>query len=147
MATASSDSGMGEEHPRRGKLVAGVLLLAISALPALSFVMLGVDYATSDYPGSGYEDDLVVFLMVVTGIAALVLFVSGLALLRSGRERRPMSRLFHVGLGVLVIGFGVTYIANHTVEGFEAAEVLYGVSLIGGALLMFIGSLLSFGRS
>ena len=138
--TLANDRSADTGGPRDARLGVGIGILVVAALPALALVWLLFDYATGDYAGT--EAEIMRFAMVVAAMVAIQFASSGVALIRSGRSGRPVSRIYLIGLGVLVIGFGGTYIINHTVEGAEYVEVLYALSLIVGTVAMTLGALL-----
>lgn len=141
MTTARHGSAHIDRTPHRGgRRAAGIAVLAVAALPALALVWLLFDYATQEYVGS--EADLTRFAMVVVAMLTLQLVSSGVALIRSDRSGQRISRIYLFGLGVLVVGFGGTYVVNHTVEGAEYVEVLYALSLIVGTIAMAAGAFL-----
>jgi hypothetical protein len=137
MTTARHGSGH-VDRPHPARVGAGIGILVVAALPVLALMWLAFDYATQEYTGT--EAELMVFAMVIVAMVALQLASSGVALIRSGRSGEPVSRIYLVGLGVLVIGFGGTYIVNHTVEGAEYVELLYALSLIIGTAAMAVGA-------
>ena len=135
------------DRPHRVRLGVGIGILAAAALPLLVLVWLLFDFATQEYIGS--EVGIIRFVMVVVAVVALQIVSSGVALIRSGRSGRPISRIYLFGLGVLVVGFGGTYLINNTVEVLDAeyVEVFYALSLVVGTTAMAVGAfLLTFHR-
>jgi hypothetical protein len=139
MTTASHGSANIDRHPYRGRLAAGIALLTIAALPVLGLVWLVFDYATQEYIGK--EVGVARFAIVVVAMVTLLLVSSGVALVRSGRSGRPISNIYLVGLGFLLLGVGGTYIVNHTVEGADV-EVFYVLSWVVGTMAMAVGAFL-----
>jgi hypothetical protein len=140
MTTARHGSAHLDRSPHRGRLAAGIAVLAVAALPLLLLVWLLFDYATQEYVGS--EAGFTRFAMLVVAMVTLQLVSSGVALIRSGRAGQSISRIYLFGLGVLVVGFGGTYVVNHTVEGAEYVEAFYALSLIVGTVAMAFGAFL-----
>lgn len=73
-------------------------------------------------------------------MVTLQLVSSGVALIRSGRSGQHISRIYLFGLAVPVLGFGGTYVVNHTVEGAEYVEAFYASSSIVGTISMAVGA-------
>ena len=143
MTTASQGSA-DIDRPHRARRGAGIALLVVAALPTALLVWMLFDFATQDYVGS--EVDLTRFAMVIVAMLTLHLVSSGVALIRSGNSGKPISRIYLAGLGILVVGFGGTYLVNNTLEGAENVEVLYALSLIVGTTAMAIGAFLPTSR-